>query len=290
MKNKMPCENRNKRLVDYTLLRYFTFDIVAVLCIFAFLLSLFFVIFNRGELWVQITVPSILAIPVIVRSILTIRLKVKLYKNPSRTITINNPAAKLVKFRSGYMQLKFLKIKGECNNKEVTLFEYPINDSAKIYLKKEKEINSKKAIEVSIVEGTNIVNNFYEESPKKEYKKQVSSYINHSSGKAKKFSYAPINISKDDLELFFSYSSNYEELYLLNSFNKYVLITISTEEKSERRFISIDKQDIDDVNKTLDWLESNGYLFNDEAKLLAILDLNDPNGFLAEVAAIRNSL
>ena len=292
MKNKVACENRPKNQIEYIVFKYFTYDMVALICGVVLFVSLFVVIFVPGELWFKIALPSLLAIPVIIRIILTVCLNSKLYKNPSKTITINNPVAKVIRTWQGgdVYYLKGLSIKGEYNGKTIHLFEYPLKESSTLYFKKEKEINGKSSIEITIVEGTHVVNNFYEEKQRSKTKQTAASYTNQSTGKAKKFKYAPIDISKEDLIVFLSYFSMYEELYLLNQSNKYAILKISVSGKIEKRYITIDDLTIDDVDKTLAWLESNGYIVDGRAKLLSIMDLNDPKGFSQELESIRNGL
>jgi len=165
-----------------------------------------------------------------------------------------------------------------------------LKESSTLYFKKEKEINGKSSIEITIVEGTHVVNNFYEEKQRSKTKQMAASYTNQSTGKAKKFKYAPIDISKEDLIVFLSYFSMYEELYLLNQSNKYAVLKISVSGKIEKRYITIDDITIDDVDKALAWLESNDYIVDGRAKLLSIMDLNDPKGFSQELESIRNGL
>ena len=287
MKNRMICENRNKRQKDLILTWYFTYDLLALLCGIAFFVSIFVAIFAPGQLWLKILILCILAVPVLIRTILTIRLNNKLNNSPSKTIVIQNPVAKVSKTRQGgdYF-IRGLRIKGEYNAKKISLFEYPLKNPSSL-LRKEKEINDKASIEVSIIEGTHVINNFYDEKKRDVSKKTISSYQNQTSGKEKKFKFSPISVNKEDLVFFLSNYFGYEELYLLSSSNKYTLLKLTASNDENKRYITLDKQDIDSVIETIEWLEMNDYLMNDKVKLLAIIDLNDPNGFYQELETLK---
>ena len=118
-------------------------------------------------------------------------------------------------------------------------------------------------------------------------KKTISSYQNQTSGKEKKFKFSPISVNKEDLVFFLSNYFGYEELYLLSSSNKYTLLKLTASNDENKRYITLDKQDIDSVIETVEWLEMNDYLMNDKVKLLAIIDLNNPNGFYQELETLK---
>ena len=40
---------------------------------------------------------------------------------------------------------------------------------------------------------------------------------------------------------------------------------------------------MDDVEKTMSWLEENGFINNGELKLISLMDMNDPSLFFSEL-------
>lgn len=289
MSNKEPIENRSKRQISLILSWYFTYDLVALACSILLFVCLFVVIFTDGELWFKIALPILLALPVAIRTILTIVLRNKLYNNHSKTVVLEKPTAKVSRTRQGgdVYTLKGLKISGLLNGKKRSYFEYPLKDSSSLFFKKEKSINGKSTIEINIIDGTHVINNFYEEKQRGKSKVAKEEYSNFSNGKAKKFLSEPIEVKESDLLYFLTWFSLYEELYFANNNKKYVLIRLSVSGKDEKRYITIDKLNIDNPEKTIEWLDLNGFIVDGNLKLIGIIDCNDPKGFLQELDSIK---
>ena len=288
MKDKIICENRNKRQISYLLQLYFTYDVLCVISACALFISIFLSFFAPGKIWFKIALICLFSIPVIIRTILTIILNKKLCNNPSKTIVINNPVSKVLTTRRGgdYI-LRGLRIKGEYNGRKIRLFEYPLKESIVLMKNKEKKINGKSQVKVTIIEGTHVINSFYEEKKLKRTKQSIKTYRNFSTEKEKKFKFEPLNIEKEDLILYLNNSYSYDELYLLSNRNTYVILKVDTTGEKSDKYISIDKLEINDTNKAIEWLEDNGFIYDNNLTLLAIIDLNDPNGFIKELESIR---
>ncbi|MBQ7249957.1 MAG: hypothetical protein IJS37_01210 [Bacilli bacterium] len=287
MGSKNPIEGRSKKQIDLILSWYFTYDVVALICGVVCFVTIFFA-FAPGPLWSKIVFPCAFAVPVIIRSILTIKLKTKLYQNETVTISVKNPRAKVVRTRQGgdAYHLKGLRITGEVDGRVVSFFEYPLKESSTAFFREEKRINNLVTIELRVVKGTHVIDNFYQER-KRKAKNAVSTYKNFTTGKEREFKFAPMEIEKEDLSLFLGLFSLYEELYLLGPSESYVVVKLSVSGKEEERYLTIDKTAIDDVDKTMEWLENNGFIVDGVAKLLAIMDMNDPSGFFAELSGLK---
>ncbi len=288
MGSKNPIEGRSKKQIDLILSLYFTYDMVAIICSILLFMSIIIVLLP-GPLWSKIVFPCAFAVPVIIRSILTIKLKTKLYQNETVTISVKNPRAKVVRTHQGgdVYDLKGLRITGEVDGRVVSFFEYPLKESSTAFFREEKRINNLETVELRVVKGTHVIDNFYQER-KRKAKTAVSPYKNFTTGKEKKFKFAPMEIEKEDLSLFLGLFSLYEELYLLGPSESYVVVKLSVSGKEEERYLTIDKTAIDDVDKTMEWLENNGFIVDGVAKLLAIMDMNDPSGFFAELSGLQN--
>ena len=66
-----------------------------------------------------------------------------------------------------------------------------------------------------------------------------------------------------------------------------MVLKVDTTGENSDKYISIDKLEINDTNKAIEWLEDNGFIYDNNLKLLAIIDLNDPNGFIKELESIK---
>ena len=287
MSKKEPIENRSKRQISLILSWYFTYDLVALICSVLLFVCLCIVFFGGG-LWFRIALPTLLAVPVAIRTILTIALRKKLYNNHSKTIVLEKPTAKVIRTRQGDVYtLKGLKISGLVNGKKQSYFEYPLKDSSALFFKKEKSINGKATIEINVIDGTHVINNFYEEKQRSKSKVTKKEYLNFTNGKAKKFLFEPIEVKESDLLYFLTWFSSYEELYFVSGNKKYVLVRLSVSGKVENRYITVDKLNIDNPEKTIEWLNLNGFIIDENLKLIGIFDSNDPAGFFLELDSIK---
>ena len=287
MGSKNPIEGRSKKQIDLILSWYFTYDVVAIICCILLFLSIIIVLLP-GPLWSKIVFPCSFAVPVIIRSILIVKLKTKLYQNETVTISVKNPRAKVGRThqRGDVYHLKGLRITGEVDGRVVSFFEYPLKESSTAFFREEKRINNLETIELRVVKGTHVIDNFYQER-KRKAKTLVSTYKNFTTGKERKFKFALVEIEKEDLSLFLGLFPLYEELYLLGPSESYVVVKLSVSGKEEERYLTIDKTAIDDVDKIVEWLENNGFIVDGVAKLLAIMDMNDPSGFFAELSGLK---
>lgn len=280
----IPVNERNKRqigaIMNYSTLNH-PFEVICAM----FSVVSFIAIFSTKTVpfWVFIIITVVLLIPLTIRIIWLAFLKKKVINNPSVSIILKNPKAKLITDnKAGITTIHVLKIKGEYNGKTLNLVEYPIRSSNSYYFKKLDQINGKDSIEVSIIEKTNLVDCFYEEKVSKS-KKANKSYKDFFTKKEHGFKYAPISVEEKDMIKFLKEYSLYEELYLLNEFGYYAVVYIAEDGKDKDYKISIGSTQIDDVEKTMSWLEENGFINNGELKLISLMDMNDPSLFFSEL-------
>ena len=297
MRNREPIDNRSPNQISDIITRYLLDDLIVVVFSFAFIISVFVVIIVDIDIWLKILIPFVLSNPVAIKFIFADILIYRLYDNESTTVVVENPSAKLLKtpIGGGVHNLRGLRIKGLVNGKKTYFFAYPLKESADLFLEKEKEINSKESVELRIIEGTHVIDDFYEEKRIRVVKtnnnfkrsKQISC-ANHTSGKVKIFDYVPVEVADNDLLYFLKFFSTYEELYFANDKDQYVLVRISVFGNDEKRYITIDKTNVDNPDETIEWLAANGYIINKRLQLLAIADFKDPIGFSKELYGVRD--
>ncbi len=282
--NNIPVNERNKRqigaIMNYSSLNHPFEYICAIFSIVSFI-----AIFSAKTIpfWVFIIITVVLLIPLTIRIIWLMFLKKKVVNNPSISIVLKSPKAKLITDnKAGITTVHVLKIKGQYNDKTLNLVEYPIRSSDSYYFKKLDEINGKDTIEISVIEKTNLVDCFYEEKVSKS-EKTNKSYKDFFTKKEHGFKYAPVSVEENDMHKFLKEYSLYEELYLLNEFGYYVVVYIAEDGKDKDYRISIGNTQIDDVEKTMSWLDENGFINNGELKLISLMDMNDPSLFFSEL-------
>ena len=283
-------EGRDGRQISFIVSCYFTYDVFSLICIVIALISVF-LLFAPGEIWFKILFPVAFSIPPLIRTILTVRLSKALKNKPSVTVRLEKPYAKVVRTWQGgdVYHLRGLRINGLSNGRLVSYFEYPLRGSEKTFEEKARTINGSATYEFRVISGTRCVDNFYAPKSKTKGAKKSLALVNRVTGKTKRFSYEPIPVSKEDIVTFLELFSGYEELFFSGPDKKYALVTLSTSGEPENRWVSVDKEAIDDPVKAVDLLAGEGYCNEGGAfLLLSIMDGNDPNGFFAELELIRS--
>ena len=288
MAKKEPIANRSKKQISKILHDQFRIDLLAFTCCFLLPLVLIICIAasrKLSDVLFCVCIIVLLAIPIVIRVIKTLILRKKLYSNQTISVTLDNPKADICANKRGDViwYLSNIKICGTINGKKVTFREYHLKGPDSAYVRKAEIISEKTTYHIRVVEGTNVIDNFYEEKEKIKVPKgkiNKTSYNDFFSNKSKVFKYEPILVKEEDVLLFFKSFSLYDELYFLNESNQYVLVKMTEDSK---KYYSVGKKEFDNSTQTMEWLSTNGFIVNSELKLLAVFDLNDPNLFYKQL-------
>ena len=165
---------------------------------------------------------------------------------------------------------------------EIKFKEYKnvINQSSNVQLKLFKNTNIISSI---IVDGEELKDLYYEIRYSKKLRKPiVYTHIKHKRTKKAIYKYEEYDI--DDVQAVFEKAKLYEELYIINSDNKYVKISYNQENNSE---FYIDNKRFDKFYELKLELERNQFIFDNKLRVIYTAGNAEPTSFTMLISEVK---
>jgi len=274
----------DKRKIHYAAFYYFmdnSFLFTISLCgCLPFLLSIP-TLLQGHDLWTLVFV--IFTIYPIYRTVVIIRNKKKILREQYEMISVDHPSASLLIVngsRSGKIVCG-LKISGEVQGKKRTLRMYISGSNQKAISRTMKEINEMTAYPCKVVQGSNLVFNFYGKSPnpsekiKIEKLKEEIFYFDFLNNKKKKVRFPSVDFNFENVLRFLDESDIIEELFLVNPEKKFVKIAMYPEADGDPRGFFLNEKETT-LAEIRAFLEKNNFVYLDQVKIFELFDHNSP--------------
>ena len=170
-------------------------------------------------------------------------------------------------------------VSGFINGRYKNLYAYPQQFSINQLKEKIDEINELDEFNCKIVKSSKLIFVFeHNEETNKNIKKLDTVKIYNSfekNIKSIKAKYPFVEFELDDIFKYLTEDGNEEELYLLNSSNKYIVFKIycKTKENETAYFINKTEHSLESI---INYLDVNGFLFDNKIRVFYTYDKNSP--------------